>query len=146
MANIYEPTQTQVDKWNEWVESRPEQIRSLIQKHNFAPWKLYLLKTSGHKVELYSFDEGEPPTLKVLVHGRFNLVSFERRVFGISPDDLEECDLPKPDDPLGVVLTKERVESILKEKNTPEERLSAIREATKKELDLFKRIGEYGKA
>ena len=28
-------------------------------------------------------------------------------MFGLSPDDIEECDLPAADEPLGVMLTEE---------------------------------------
>ena len=35
------------------------------------------------------------------VTGEFNIVAFERSVFGVDPKDLEECDLPGPDDHVG---------------------------------------------
>ena len=57
-------------------------------------------KFDGPAEQIYEPKEGEP-TLTVIVSGRFNYVAFERRVFGIKPEDLEECDLPRADEPLG---------------------------------------------
>ena len=37
----------------------------------------------------------------------WNYLVFERRVFGVNPTDLEECDLPKDDEVLGAALTDE---------------------------------------
>lgn len=34
---------------------------------------------------------------------------FDRSVFGIDPDDLEECDLPAPEERLGAALTQDEV-------------------------------------
>jgi hypothetical protein len=101
--NWMEPTIEGQEMWAEWVEERPDAIQALVAKYKFAPWKLYKLKTSGHRVIIHSIDEpkeGEP-TLTVIVNGKFNFVAFERRVFGIKPEDLEECDLPRSDEPLG---------------------------------------------
>ena len=58
--------------------------------------------------------DDSPPTLKVTVSGQFNAVAFERQVFGIKPEDLEECDLPPANMPVGSLdLTPEQVRSIL---------------------------------
>jgi hypothetical protein len=46
--------------------------------------------------------------MTVSVRGEFNLVSFERNVFGVKPEDLEECDLPSPDDSTGAVLSTQQ--------------------------------------
>jgi hypothetical protein len=100
--NYGEPTAEQEAGWAAWVASRPPVVRAVAER--FFPWKLYRLKSSGHRVTIHSFDEPEgetPVTLKVIVSGEFNLVAFERTVFGIAPDDLEECDLPDPDEPVG---------------------------------------------
>jgi len=102
MANFAEPTEEQRAGWAEWVAERPEAVRLVAEKFN--PWALYRLKTSNHRVTLVSFDEpkdGSPVTLRVNVTGEFNRVAFERCVFGIKPEDLEECDLPGPDELLG---------------------------------------------
>ena len=101
MADIGEVDEESRQSWAEWVASRPEKIRAVAEK--LFPWKLYRMKGSGHRVTLYSIDEEESGkiSLQVDVTGEFNFVAFERRVFGVDPDDLEECDLPAPDDPLG---------------------------------------------
>lgn len=101
--NWFEPTDEHRSNWATWVAERPQTIRDLIVKYDFAPWKLYRLKTSNHRVTIHSFDENKsgPPTLKIHVTGEFNAVAFERTVFNIKPEDLEECDLPKPGEPLG---------------------------------------------
>jgi hypothetical protein len=68
------------------------------------------MKSTGHRVTLYSFGErtdGGKISLTVNVLGAFNLVTFERRVFGIDPDDLEPCDLPEKGEPVGALLTEE---------------------------------------
>ena len=61
------------------------------------------LKTTGHRVYVGAFDEGEDGqvTVRVGVSGDFNLVAMERTVFGIDPDDLEECELPKDGELVG---------------------------------------------
>ena len=87
--------------WNEWVATRPESVQKLCRQ--LPPNRLYRLKTSGHRVTLYSYCEDG--TLTVEVSGEYNAVMFDRRVFGIKPEDLEECDLPKPGEPLGTILT-----------------------------------------
>src|SRR5271170_7870611 len=100
--NWFEPTEEQQTQWKEYVRTRPHAVRQIIETHAFTPWKLYRLKSSGHRVTIYSFDEPERGsiTMKVDVSGEFNLVTFSRRVFGIAPEDLVECDLPTPDEPL----------------------------------------------
>lgn len=101
VARYHNPTPEELAAWNAWVESRPENVRDLARR--LDPWTLYRLKSSGHRVTIYAIDEhnDEPVTLRVNVTGAFNLVAFERCVFGISPGDLEECELPAADEPLG---------------------------------------------
>ncbi len=96
-----EPTEEQLHGWKAWVAERPDNVKALATR--FDPWTLYRLISSGHRVIVQGFDEGVDGTvsLRVMVSGEFNFVTFERSVFGISPDDLEECDLPGPDEPLG---------------------------------------------
>jgi hypothetical protein len=100
--NWFEPTSEQVLAYAEWVVERPSEVRAVAEK--LLPWVLYRMKSTGHRVTIHSVEEhedGSPPTLKVDVTGDFNLVAMSRRVFGIDPEDLEECDLPSPDEPLG---------------------------------------------
>ena len=91
------------EAWHEWVKTRPESVKKLC--HQFPPNRLYLLKSSGHRVTVYSYNENG--TMTVNISGEFNAVMFDRRVFGIEPDELEECDLPDEKEVLGTVLKKE---------------------------------------
>lgn len=88
--------------WAEWLAERPEGVRRLCER--FQPDRLYLLKSSGHRVTIMSYSEDD--TMRVYVSGQFNFVTFEREVFGIKPEDLEECDLPPKGEPLGTMLTE----------------------------------------
>jgi hypothetical protein len=69
------------------------------------------MKSTGHRVTLYSSGEAEDGkvTLTVVVSAEFNMLAFERRVFGIDPDDLEACDLPAAEEPCGAVLSQDEV-------------------------------------
>lgn len=102
MANIFEPAdQLPPDRraaWNEWYSSRPDTIRAMIDR--WPPWKLYRLKDTGHRVTMRSY--GEDGTVSVDVSGKYNFVLLERNVFGVNPEDLTECDLPAPGEPVGV--------------------------------------------
>lgn len=89
--------------YSAWVNSRPAIIKEIAQR--LPVNKLYRLKTTGQRVTMYSISEDG--TVTVDVTGQFNLIAFERRVFGINPDDLEECDLPGLDEPLGVICQNE---------------------------------------
>lgn len=106
MANIEEPTEDHKKEWAEWVAQRPEVVRAIAEK--FFPWKLYRMKSTGQRVGIYSFSEDG--TITVLVTGAFNKVNFDRQVFGIDPKDLEECELPSPDEAVGTELRPEEVE------------------------------------
>ena len=90
------------ESWDAWVESRPPIVQEMCAM--LPPDRLYLLKTSGHRVTLISYSENR--TVTVDVTGEFNALSFDRQVFGIKPEDLEECDLPGDDEPLGTMLTE----------------------------------------
>jgi hypothetical protein len=104
MANVREVTEEMLREWGEWVASRPEKVREAIERWRLKPWVLYRIP-SGHRVTIYSLSEPEdaslPVTATVLVTGEFNFVAFERRVFGVDPATLEECDLPSPGEALG---------------------------------------------
>lgn len=101
MANVYEPTDAQEKAWKDWCTTRPPAVRAVALR--FRPWKLYQLKSSGHRVTIRSFGEEKDGTisLTVAVTGEFNAVMFERGVFGIKPDDLVECELPLPGEIVG---------------------------------------------
>ena len=92
-------------EWLKWVEALPRIAREVAQLFN--PWTLYCLKSTGQRVVVYSFaDDG---TMSVAISAKFNAVLFENLVFGINPNDLEECELPLSDECLGAVLSQEEV-------------------------------------
>ena len=107
MAQFVKPTSEQKAGWSQWVAERPDNVRKIAER--FDPWTLYRLKDTDKRVTLHSF--GEQPdggvTLTVNITSEFNLISFDRQVFGIDPDDLEECDLPVDGEPLGEVLNED---------------------------------------
>ena len=104
MSRVVEPTKARERAWKKWVASRPENVRKVAER--FEPWSLYRMKSTGHRVIIYGFSEnnGGPVTMTIVVSGKFNLVAFERQVYGIDPDDLEPCDPPPPDEPVGVMM------------------------------------------
>lgn len=78
-----------------WFRARPKVIRDMAERYNLRPDRLYRLKTTGSRVTLYSLDENG--TVKVNVLYEFNRETMiapiqNRRVFGIDPADLEECE------------------------------------------------------
>ena len=79
-----------LDAFNAWVSSRPAIVRRLVAR--LPPDRLYLMKSTGQCVTVFSY--GEDGTVAVDVRKKLKLQSIERRMFGISPDDLEECELP----------------------------------------------------
>ncbi len=104
MARFVEPAADVVEEWNKWVAERSPAVREVANR--FEPWTLYRLRSTGHRVHVIGFDENKDDTvtLKVVVSGRFNFVVFDRIVFGIDPDDAEECDLPLPGEELGTIF------------------------------------------
>jgi hypothetical protein len=57
------------------------------------------------------FEDG---TVKVSITGEYNKLVFDREVFGIKPEDLEECELPNDNELCGTLLTlKEDVEAFI---------------------------------
>lgn len=109
MAKIYEMNEQEQEEWDKWLESKPPCIKKMALE--FMPNKLYLLKSSNHRVTINSYSEDG--TMTVFVSGKFNLLAFERGVFGIHPLDLEECALPLPDEVLGVLLNESQSEDFL---------------------------------
>ena len=120
MARIIEPSKEMLAAWNEWVAERPESVRIVAEK--FDPWTLYKLKDSGHRVTLHSISEDG--TLTVNVSGDFNQLLFERKVFGIPPNDLDECDLPSENEKVGS-LDLDLPTSILKETKEKQDQIIA---------------------
>lgn len=93
---IFEPTQEQRDGYAAWVAERPPDVRAVAER--FFPWHLYLMKSTGHRVFIASFDEmeGGAVTVRVAIRAEFNeFLTFERDVFGVQPDDLIPCAVPE---------------------------------------------------
>lgn len=89
--------------WQAWVKTRPEVIQAMCAK--LPPDRLYRIKSTGQRVTLHSYSEDG--TVTVDITGQYNMLTFARQVFGIRSDDLEECDLPGSDEPVGALLTEE---------------------------------------
>lgn len=107
MARWMDWTSEQQAAFDEWLSDRPTEIRALAQR--FPPHTLYWLDPPGHRVYVIGYNEDG--TLRVVVDGQFNLVTFSREVFGVNPDDLTECDLPGDGDPVGEICqTADEVE------------------------------------
>ncbi len=108
MAKINEMNQPQ---WDQWVESRPPVVRDLCRR--LPPDRLYRMKSTGQRVTIISYaEEGK---VRVLVSGKYNFVCQEREVFGVDPDDMEECDLPAKNEPLGSLdLSVDEVKELLR--------------------------------
>jgi hypothetical protein len=97
------PTKKQQEGYRKWVRRLPKKVRAVAER--FDIWTLYRLKSSGSRVMIRSFDcDG---TLTVIVSGEFNLTLVEQHVFGVPPDDMEECDLPAAGEALGALMTTE---------------------------------------
>lgn len=101
---LFEPTDEMLEEWEQWLESRPPQIVEVARR--YPPWELFRMD-SGHRCTVYSYgeEEGGGVSLTVSVTGEYNLVVFNRNVFGVSPDELTPCDLPADDEILGAALT-----------------------------------------
>ena len=109
MAKIFEWSPERRAAWDEWVASRPPVVRDLCEKLPMDT--LYRLKGGGQRVTLYSYNENG--TVTVAVSRLYNLVVFERMVVGVEPDDLEECELPLPDERVGVLFSHEMLSDYL---------------------------------
>jgi hypothetical protein len=121
--NLHDLTPEQLESWEEWLDERPPAVAEVARR--LPPWKLYRLKSTDQLVTIYAYDEileGEKTgqvSLKVDVSGRFNFLVFERRVFGIDPDDLEEADAPPEDELVGVVFQGEEADKFIDEVARP---------------------------
>lgn len=105
MARFEEPDDERLAVWREWVAERPPEVRAAAEK--IDPWTLYRMTSTGQRVRVLAVSEPEKPgapcTCRVLVSGEWNFVTMERQVYGVAIDDLVECDLPGPHEPLGVM-------------------------------------------
>lgn len=106
MARHYVPTKAMLRSYKRWCASRPPIVRANAER--FPPWELLLMKSTGQRV--FALGYNEDGTLSVAVTGTYNLVLHERQVFGIAPDDLEPCDLPPVDEPVGAILSDQQAD------------------------------------
>jgi hypothetical protein len=92
MAEFYQFTEEQKAGLAAWLAERPPQVRALAER--FPPNQLFRLKTTGQIVSTLAF--AEDGTLRVLLDQKYNPAAiWSREVFGINPDDLEPCEVPK---------------------------------------------------
>lgn len=122
MATIRTFDKNDKKAYAKWLKSKPPVIQEMAKK--IPPEKLYRLKTSNHRVTIFSYNENG--TMTVVVSGKYNFVDFERRVFGIRPEELEECDLPGPEEPVGAILNSDEIDDIVNLHSAGEERFKAI--------------------
>lgn len=111
MSRLIEPSAREEKAWHRWVAKRPPHIREVAER--FDPWSLYQLKTTGQRVTVVSFSEEKKTgkvTMTVSITGQFNLIMFDREVFGIDPADLELCDPPPETEMLGTIMGSDQVE------------------------------------
>src|SRR5678816_4355857 len=102
MAQWMTPTEEQVKSFAEWRATRPKVVQDLIDK--LPMWTLFMLKETRHRCTIYSYNEDG--TVSVAITGGYNLINYGRRVFGIHPEDLVECDLPAPGELVGALFNK----------------------------------------
>jgi hypothetical protein len=106
MAKVFELDEA---AWQEWVDSRPAVVKGIAER--LRPDKLYRMKSTRQRVTMHSINENG--TVTVDVTGRFNLIDFDRQVFGIDPDDLEECDLPTAGESVGTLCNEEEADALI---------------------------------
>lgn len=101
MARWKELTPKQEKELEEWTCGRPPHVEAIVRK--YPPDRLYRIKETGHRgtIRVYQEHTDGSVTVSLQVDGRFNRVLFSRVVFGIKPEDIEECDLPAPGEDLG---------------------------------------------
>ena len=100
MTQLFDMDEATQREWDVWVSERPPEVQALARR--FYPNILYRIKSTGQRVSIQGYNENG--TLRVNVSSEHNLVFFERDVFGVSPDDLEEADLPGPDERVGALF------------------------------------------
>jgi hypothetical protein len=80
----------------EWYQSRPPLIQRRIDE--YPPLHLYRRKSTGHRVIIHGYDEGEDGrcttcTIRILrLYNPDHIVAMERYVSGIPYEDLEQLE------------------------------------------------------
>lgn len=101
MAKWVIPTEEAENEYANWITSRPHSVQKVLLDYNLDPYTLYRLKTTGQIGTLYSITESGTVTMDFdAKYNAHNPAMADRRVFGINPADLEECDLPEGVEPV----------------------------------------------
>lgn len=88
---LYPMTDAELAEWGQWLKDRPETIRDLALR--FPPNGLFRIKASKHYCVINSFMEDGTVTVRVTC--AFQMLAFDRVVFGLKPDELEPAPLPE---------------------------------------------------
>ena len=89
MAELFHVDVAAMAEWTDWVKGLPDDVRKIYER--FFPNRLYRLKSTGQRGTVYSVSENKTVTMSFPLE--FNPLSvIPLRVFGIDPDDIEECD------------------------------------------------------
>lgn len=110
-----------ISEYEAFVESRPPHVREVMRR--FDPWTLY--RYGRQRVIFLGLDEEDDGgiTARIHVSAQYNLVLFERNVFGVPWQELEECDLPDPHEITGAIAeTDEEINTLLKAIPKPEKK------------------------
>lgn len=130
MAQWMTPTDEQRKAFEAWRASRPKLIQDLIDK--LGPWTLYMLRETRHRCTIHSWNEDG--TVTVAITGQYNLIPFGRRVFGVPPEDLTECDLPAPGELVGTTFNEKQTLDFINEKRAE----NGISPLTMEQLDQLR--------
>lgn len=101
---LYELTGEKLEEYNKWLKSRPRTIQKLCQK--CPPDRLYRIRDTGERCYIVAYSEDR--TIRVAITGKYNYTMIDKTVFGLLPEDLEECDGPEPDEKIGTVFTEQK--------------------------------------
>jgi hypothetical protein len=134
MARWMHPDEAALKEFHAWVATKPKVIQDMAAK--LDPWTLYRLKDTGHRCQLYAFSEDG--TVQVSITGEYNLIEFGRRVFGIDPAELTECELPGPDELVGETMDDDQVLDLINRKRAE----NGVPPLTMEQLDAFKESDE----
>lgn len=117
MARIVESTPEMIASSQEFLDTPdlPPEVRTVALKYDMIT--LYRLKPTGQRVFIidYAFNrKTKDVTLTVAITGDFNYVDINKKML-VKPYDLEECELPGPDEKLGTkFVTPEEISAHIK--------------------------------
>lgn len=102
MARIHPETPEYRAAWDAWLASKAGIEPLLASARSHPPWLLYRHRPSGHRVGIVGYDYGG--TVTIVLSGLYNLLFREGLVRDVFVGELEECDLPGPDERVGVLF------------------------------------------